>query len=601
MATNKYNDEYYKVSFITTHSPNIPNMLKYTGGLIVMSDLSSKDPTTGKNRMSIWLRGEQIASGIGFSSSYLMTNGTWWANAYNRVFGPNGAKAFDPLSDYNKGNGDDIPAYTSYGSPMSVSNKIDFVYSYLRESNDYLEDRVAYSISYTNKVSAIINAYLNEVKKKHDADVSNINTYLTSYRLDSYNYTDYQIEKLVGGAPDFLDTLGEISYWLKNAQELGINTVSEIMDIKSKYVTHDDVDDNGYTYLSEKSWKTVKSDKPEIGYVYAYTWTQNKDGSYTKEWKKTEDTYEYYTYTTEEAGTIAIKPKQVTTPFEGHNLEEILKKIITPYPYATPSVTPITIENKDASEWYEDPVPVGSSISNVDVLYDIRLNDAIRIEKLTVNEISGDVSTLASISSPTLKMSFSNIREGKNIIATAYTISHGPANAREYPQLEGMNPPVYDVDHAFNDSTTTSFFTDPIYKIGKYEVYVCENSQPTDMSSFANEFGKTIYGTKFFIDGDTTSGTGISDVMNASKKCTLECIVIPTLLLSDNYSIYIVDENTKIEQCIYTENGSEYASDVVSVTKESVSGTHYGMSFTKIALKSSRYPFSNSFRFKVDY
>lgn len=596
MAQNKYNEEYYKVSFVTTHSPNIPNMLKYTGGLIVMSDLSSKDPTTGKNRMSIWLRGESIASGFGFSSTYLMNNSTWWANAYNRIFGPNGAEAFDPESEYNKGNGQDIPAYTSYGTPISISNKIDFVYSYLNEVNSTLSSKISYNSSYTNIVINDINNKIDNAKKEHDRDINNIGTYLTSYKLDSYNYTNYRIERLVGGAPDFLDTLGEISYWLQNAQQLGISTVSEIMNIKNSYVTHDEADANGYTYISTYTYKSVRNEKPEIGYVYSYTWTDNGDGSYTKEWTKTDKTYEFYEYNNVKDGTLAVHPEQVSTPFSGHNLSDILQRIITPYPYAYPSVVPNTIDNIKYDKWVEVPVPVGSTV-NADAAFIVNNNDAIETTKCTIQDTEAKIAD----NTVTLKISKDNIQLGKNVIVTSYSVTHSDAEVKEYPQLKGMDPKVYDEEHAFKAQTSSGTLTDYIYKIGKYECYVGQDVDVDNMNTFASDYTNKLTASSFFIDGNNNTGAGISNVLNEDKTSVLVWLLVPTLLLSDKYRIYIIDENTKVEQCIYHDGISEYASDIVSVEKKELEGTFYGMSFTKISMKSSRYPFSNSFRFKIDY
>ena len=85
--------EYAKVSFITTKSGRIPNMLKHTGALVVMNDVS----TGSNNRHSLWLRGNLIGSGWGFSKEEYMKNGEWFAQSYNPIFSPSsGASYFIP-------------------------------------------------------------------------------------------------------------------------------------------------------------------------------------------------------------------------------------------------------------------------------------------------------------------------------------------------------------------------------------------------------------------------------------------------------------------------------------------------------------------------
>lgn len=600
MASTNYNEEYYKVAFVTTHSSNLPNLLKYTGSLIVMSDLSQKDPTTNKNRMSIWLRGECLASGWGFSSSYLMTNGTWWANAYNRIFGPNGAQEFDPESEYNKGNGTDSDSYTSTTRPISISNKINYTYNFINTTKKELEKSISDASSSTSAAISYTNNWINNAISKHNQDVDFINGYMTAYKVAAYNYTDYRIEKLVGGAPDVLDTLGEISYWLKNAQQLGIDTVTQIMDIKTSYVTHEECDANGYTYISTYSYQMVRDEKPQIGYVYAYTWTPNTDGSYTKEWKKTEDTYEYYGYNPVKTGTLALNPDQVTTPFSYHNLYTILKRIITPYDYRTPSLTCSEVNDIDAYTWMETPAPVGSSITNVKSIFDVNNNDAIEVTSATINGTSKIITTGGT--TVEFPISIDEIKLGQNIWASSYTTSYGNAVHQEYPQLVGLDPKVYDEDHAFTAGFDEKSFTQYVYKVGKYECYAGQDCDVTDMTTFLVDLDKTIVGTKFFLDGDENTGTGTSLIVNQAKTSTITWLLVPNFVSSsDNFEVLIVDENTKIEQSIWKGTSSEYASDIVSVTNVPVNGTHYGMSFSKILLKSKRYPFSNSFKFKVNY
>lgn len=591
---NNYNEEYYKVAFVTTHSSSIPNMLRYTGSLIVMSDLSMKDPLTNKNRLSIWLRGECIASGWGFSSTYLMTNGTWWADSYNRIFGPNGAQEFDPKSDYNKGNGQDQNTYNSIGRPISISNKIDFTYSYILKTKDDLTSYITKVKDDFNDKNSYLNSRIDTVIKIHNTDITNINTYLASYKDLSYKYTDYRIEKLVGGAPEILDTLGEIAYWLDNAQKLGLNTTQEMLNIKSSYVTRDEVDKNGYTYISSTMYKMVRDTIPTYANVYAYEWIKNPDGSYTKEWKKTNDTYTYYKYNTVKAGTIAMKPEHVTTPFNNHNLETILKRIITPYPYKYPSLTPLIINGKDANIWMDEPAPIGSTSNNINIIYRVDNNDASTVVSGTVNNKKSNIVN----NKVTIPVNYI-VTKQDNIIASTYSIEHGAAIHQQYPQLIGLKPEVYDEDHKYNAGTSLGTFTKPISKIGKYELYAGYDSDVTNMNNFDIEFGTTIVGHKFFADGDFSCGTAISEIINPNKTSTITWLLLHANIPLSKLKVYIVDENTNIEQCIYNNGVSNYISDIVSLETSRVQGTRYGFTFNKIKLSSKRYPFSNIFRFKL--
>ena len=70
MANYTTYSDFYKVSFVTTKSVNIPKLLKQTGGLIVMSNTDdfkcAVDPAHGVHHpKSLWFRGEMIASGYG--------------------------------------------------------------------------------------------------------------------------------------------------------------------------------------------------------------------------------------------------------------------------------------------------------------------------------------------------------------------------------------------------------------------------------------------------------------------------------------------------------------------------------------------------------
>ena len=92
MANYTTYSDFYKVSFITTKSINIPKLLKQTGGLIVMSNTDdfkcTVNPDHGSHHpKSLWFRGEMIASGYGALCEQERNNLTYLAGAYDVIFG----------------------------------------------------------------------------------------------------------------------------------------------------------------------------------------------------------------------------------------------------------------------------------------------------------------------------------------------------------------------------------------------------------------------------------------------------------------------------------------------------------------------------------
>ena len=91
MANYTTYSDFYKVSFITTKSINIPKLLKQTGGLIVMSNTDdfrcTVNPEHGVHHpKSLWFRGEMIASGYGALCEQERNNLTYLAGAYDVIF-----------------------------------------------------------------------------------------------------------------------------------------------------------------------------------------------------------------------------------------------------------------------------------------------------------------------------------------------------------------------------------------------------------------------------------------------------------------------------------------------------------------------------------
>lgn len=613
MSNSNYTDEYYKVSFVTTHSKSMPSMLKYTGSLIVMSDLSTKDPTTNKNGMSIWLRGEHIASGWGLSSSYRADNATWLADSYNRIFGPvstKGAEEFDPESSTNKDNFEDSPTYENAKDgalakkPISLYNRFEFTYNHIEETKKNIYDKINQNSDSQSHTNDEIKKLINDVDNKHTNKEDELEKEIDNTREACYTYTTSSIEKLIGNAPSTLDTLGEIADWLNHARSLGMDTVDAIVNIKNSYITHEAPDANGYTYLSTYTYHIKKDeDNPRTGNIYSY----DKE---TGEWIETSETYTYYDYVVDQTYTNAMKSTQISTPFEEHQLSEILKRIITPYPYATPSITMKTIDNVDVDVWQEEVVPVGTSLSNMIGVCNIDLNDSSELTNITINNISNKVLNCnADANEPDTEYTL-NIGDFTSMIPGTFTVfqystnDYGAAIHQEYPQLVGIEgTPVYDDDHKYEAGTETKELTNKeISKTFKYAFYTKTTQGMDDLITDATKIKE--YGTLCYADGDDNEGTCKTNVLNSDKdgiRCTL---LVPTSILSNtNTKIYITDVNTHIKELIYAEGklNEAFTSDIMGTATAKLDNTWLQQEYSYVTIFTYRYPFANSFTFDIEW
>lgn len=606
MSNSKYTDEYYKVSFVTTHSSSIPSMLKYTGSLIVMSDLSTKDPITNKNRMSIWLRGEHIASGWGLSSSYRMANATWWADSYNGIFGSTyGACEFDPNSSINK-DYIDSPTYEvgTNKKPISLQNRFDCVYTYITDTKKDLIDTIEGNKGDVDANIAILNNKITYLGNWHTSDCNNIRAEIKETRESCYNYTDKKIKDLIGNAPDTLDTLGEIADWLNHAKSLGMDTVEAIMDIKSTYITHDEPDANGFTYLSTYSY-TMKMDKdnPHTGHVYSYN-TQ------TGEWEETADTYTYYDYVIDKTYTNAMKSTQISTPFEDHKLSDILWRLITPYPYTTPTITLKSIDNIDVETWQEEVVPVGTQYTNMKGVCNIDLKDSSELSNITINNVSNQVFNCTDIvNTPTTDYiinmgDFTSLEAGTFVVFKESTNVYGDAVHQEYPQLKGIEgTPVYDEEHLYKGDTETKELANiEITKTFKYTFYTKTSTGTDDLISDATKIGD--YGTLCYVEGNIEEGTCHTNILNPNKdgiRCTL---MLPTSILSNtNTKIYITDTTTHIKELVYADGklNKAFTSDIMSTDSAKLENVWLQQEYSYVTIFTYRYPFANSFTFDIEW
>lgn len=609
---NNYNNEYYKVGFVTTHSGNIPNMLKYTGNLIVMSDLSSRDPKTKKNRLSLWLRGEEIATGFGFANQYMLDDATWWASSYNEIMGPNGAGFFCPSYSYFY-NAKVVDAYTYYENegytykPISVENRLTYNLAYSQKVRNDIVELITTGNSYQAEVN-------NAISKRIDSLNSYV-AYAYSYTLDyvknSYDsaitYTDYRIKSLIGEAPETLDTLGEIAYWLRNAQTLGMNTVQEIMDIKGKMITHDDpkTNDDGtatYTYMSLKSTRQERTDE-KVGEEVTYSYVPNgMDENGNVIYKKVEaGTYAIYGFKEVEQGYNAITSYQVCAPFGNHQLSEILKRLVTPYPYEYPFVYIESVNGIEVSEWMKTPVAVGSTLSNLSCV--CRVNDnSCTFSTLKLNESITSINEKKERYSASIGGTFTSTMPSTVEILSTYIMNVTNVEVKEYPQLKGLVPVVLDTEHVLPKGEQTLSFSTPLTKEFKYAFYISGNVENiTDAIKLSSSLDTLYNGKEFLVDGTSETGSALSPLTEKGSVTHVFVCIPSDIAKKSSFKASIVDENTKVEQQLWLSGKSRYTTDIVSVTLTELANTHLGMKYSSLYLSTSRYPFANSFRFKIEW
>lgn len=385
-----YSDEYYKVSFITTHSRNIPALLKRTGGLIIMSE------TDHENRKSLWFRGDCIASGYGVATEEQRDAITYLANTYQTIFN-------------------------------DIDERITAYYNYFKDRCDYLDAAYAYTLGY------IASAY-----------------------ADACDYTDRRIERLIGGAPEFLDTLAEISYWLKHDQSLGIDMATQLRTTNYTYITHERPDENGYAYMSS--------------YIFSYNMTEHEG------WRVEEDEGQwhvvYFTYNTYDPvykdGSDGLPPEynamrdvQVATHYGDMPLDQVLDALLAPYPYAEPTVEVYKYENasNDKAIYNADADKHVAEVgvpTTFNVTFHCEANDAETLN--SVNPIGSGITWAGSTplsyqqsADVTMTASFTP-KLGNNVLYSkaSYTFTDAVKNAfpQLYPKYE-----LIDEEHAFTANT----------------------------------------------------------------------------------------------------------------------------------------------------
>lgn len=469
MANSSIVSDYYKVSFITTRSKNIPSMLKNTGGLIIASDLD-----TLYHDRSLWFRGRLIASGYGFPMQSDLDNANWAGTYLTYLLGgPDGIGAYAFMPGYIY--------YGTYGETYYGSS----VWDRITTSNTYLLKEI--NNAYTYAIYAYNSAYLAYTTLSYayttlsynvDKSFENTYSYINQTKDDSYTYTRQWVERILGGSTDILDSLVEISYWLSKDRELGLDTVKSVLNIENTYITHDEpvaipfsyIDQNGelqktvyyYTYVSTYStYNQYDTDHPKIGtYTYYIDYIIGDDGQKIYEndpnysgngheiyHELTYGTYTYYNSYIGIYGMNAMHDYQISTIFNDHKLDDVLKCLIEPYPYKKPSfvISYIGDEctyNKDYIYYIEPKtlsIPLDIVISN---------NDSYNTYFINFMDFEGGSvgNSLTTLSNLKQHLLFTNVNIDDEYKLAYANILYDDAIPHPYPQLEKLDPPVIDND-----------------------------------------------------------------------------------------------------------------------------------------------------------
>ena len=535
--------EYNKVSFITSSSTKIPKMLNRTGSLIVLSSNLSN----GHKRTSLWLRGNLIASGWGLEKEENMNNAEWIAMSYNPIFSQTfGMSYFSPEED----------VVETIDNPRSVE-------MWLKHNHNYTD--TCYNNLYTYASDQFTN--INENIKNINTNIGNIDiklnkykdetyTYVATAKENCYTYTKYWVDRIIGGAPDFLDSLDEIKNFLKNDRENNMATLAKIQNIGKYSVKREDevsYDGKLYTYISTKStYEYVDKSKAYEG-TYEYV-TYDGDGNPIKN----TGTYAYYGTSVYEGGQISLNSFQVCTGEKWKNtpLDKLLNLLVEPYPYKKPVLNNVVINDVSLEDWSNEVIEYNSKVNLDTIKLDISLNDASsttltfensilkNTASLTngLNNVTGLLNSISTISkNPTTKA------EALNLINKEYTLNanmkyqfnHGKANVNLYPQLKSLN--IEDTDHAFNEGLTEKTYFPKINKKFSFKVFwgITDQSAPTIANGLSGQSNKLI---------DSKESTGQLKITNLSGQYII-WIALPTQLF-DNSRVIMKSWNSGIENDI---------------------------------------------------
>ena len=535
--------EYNKVSFITSSSTKIPKMLNRTGSLIVLSSNLSNN----HKRTSLWLRGNLIASGWGLEKEENMNNAEWIAMSYNPIFSQTfGMSYFSPEED----------VVETIDNPRSVE-------MWLKHNHNYTDTCYNNLYTYASEQFTKINKDINGIK----VDIENIDVKLNKYKEDTYTYvatakencytyTKYWVDRIIGGAPDFLDSLDEIKNFLKNDRENHMATLTKIQNIdKYSVKREDEITDGGklYTYITKNStYEYVDKSKTYEG-TYEYI-TYDDSGNPVEK----KGTYTYYGTSTYKGGQISLNSFQVCTGEKWGNtpLDQLLNLLVEPYPYKKPTLDSIVINGIPLSDWTNDVIEYNSKVNLDTIGLDISLNDASSttlifensILKNTaslsngLNNVTGLLNSISTISkNPTTKSEALDLINKEFILNSnmKYQFSHGKANVNLYPQLKSLN--IQDTDHAFVEGLTEKTDFPKIGKKFSFKVFwgITDQSAPVTANGLSGQSNKLI---------DSKKSTGQLKITNLLGQYII-WIALPGALF-DNSRVIMKSWNSGIENDI---------------------------------------------------
>lgn len=535
--------EYNKVSFITSSSTKIPKMLNRTGSLIVLSSNLSN----GHKRTSLWLRGNLIASGWGLEKEENMNNAEWIAMSYNPIFSQTfGMSYFSPEED----------VVETIDNPRSIE-------MWLKHNHNYTDTCYNNLYTYASDQFTKINKDINSIK----TDIGNIDvklnkykdetyTYVATAKENCYTYTKYWVDRIIGGAPDFLDSLDEIKNFLKNDRENHMATLAKIQNIDKYSVKREDevsYDGKLYTYISAKStYEYVDKSKTYEG-TYEYI-TYDNNGNPIKNI----GTYTYYGTSVYEGGQVSLNSFQVCTGEKWKNtpLDKLLNLLVEPYPYKKPVLNNVVINDVSLEDWSNEVIEYNSKVNLNTIGLDISLNDASSttltfensILKNTaslangLNNVTGLLNSISTVTNnPTTKA------EALNLINKEYTLNanmkyqfnHGKANVNLYPQLKSLD--IEDTDHAFAEGLTEKTYFPKINKKFSFKVFwgITDQSAPTTANGLSGQSNKLI---------DSKESTGKLKITNLSGQYII-WVALPGPLF-DNSRVIMKSWNSGIENDI---------------------------------------------------
>lgn len=535
--------EYNKVSFITSSSIKIPKMLNRTGSLIVLSSNLSNN----HKRTSLWLRGNLIASGWGLEKEENMNNAEWIAMSYNPIFSQTfGMSYFSAEED----------VVETIDNPRSIE-------MWLKHNHNYTDTCYNNLYTYASEQFTKINKDINGIK----VDIGNIDVKLNKYKEETYTYASnigekcytyakYWVDRIIGGAPDFLDSLDEIKNFLKNDRENHMATLAKIQNIdKYSVKREDEITDGGklYTYITENSsYEYVDKSKTYEG-TYEYITYDDSGNPITNT-----GTYTYYGTSVYEGGQISLNSFQVCTGEKWGNtpLDKILNLLIEPYPYKKPSLDSVIINNVSLSDWSNDVIEYNSKVNLDTIGLNISLNDASSATLIFENSILKNTASLSnglnnvtellnSISTitknPTTKAETLDLINKEFILNSnmKYQFSHGKANVNLYPQLKSLN--IQDTDHAFAEGLTEKTDFPKIGKKFSFKVFwgITDQSAPVTANGLSGQSNKLI---------DSKESTGQLKINNLSGQYII-WIALPGSLF-DNSRIIMKSWNSGIENDI---------------------------------------------------